>query len=141
MNAEFGLANGYGGKQLPFFKNFYVGGIGSVRGYESGSLGPVDPKTNERLGGTKRLVANAEFLFPMPGMGLDKSVRLGAFVDAGQVWGYGEKMSLGSLKYSGGISLAWSSPLGPLKFSLAHPLNKKPNDKLQRLQFQMGTTF
>ncbi|MBL8488759.1 MAG: outer membrane protein assembly factor BamA [Rhodocyclaceae bacterium] len=141
VNGEFGLANGFGGKQLPFFKNFYAGGIGSVRGYESSSLGPVDPTTSERLGGNKRLVANAELLFPMPGMGLDKSVRLGAFLDAGQVWGYGDKISLGTLRYSAGLSLAWSSPLGPLKFSLGHPLNKKPNDKLQRLQFQMGTTF
>ncbi|MBL8490206.1 MAG: BamA/TamA family outer membrane protein, partial [Rhodocyclaceae bacterium] len=141
VNGEFGIANGFGGRDLPFFKNFYAGGIGSVRGFEGSSLGPIDATTGERLGGTKRLVANVEVLFPMPGSGLDRSVRLGAFVDAGQVWGQGDKASLGNMRYSAGVSLAWNSPLGPLKFSLGNPLNKKPEDKLQRLQFQMGSTF
>ena len=141
LNGEFGFANGYSGRPLPFFKNYYAGGIGSVRGYDSSSLGPIDPATGTRLGGTRRLVGNAEFLLPMPGMGLDKSVRLGAFVDAGQVWGQGEKISLSELRYSSGVSLVWSSPMGPLKFSFGIPLNKKPDDKIQRLQFQMGTVF
>ncbi len=141
LNGEFGLANGYSGKTLPFFKNYYAGGIGSVRGFDSSSLGPIDPATGTRLGGTRRLVGNAEFLLPMPGMGLDKSVRLGVFLDAGQVWGKGEKMSVKDLRYSTGLSVVWSSPMGPLKFSLGNPLNKKIDDKVQRLQFQMGTTF
>lgn len=141
LNGEIGYANGLGGKQLPFFKNFYAGGIGSVRGYESSSLGPVDASTGYRVGGNRRAIGSAEFLFPMPGSGQDKSVRLGAFVDAGQVWGIGEKMSLGDLRYSAGLSLSWSSPVGPLKFSFGQPINKKPDDKLQRLQFQMGTVF
>lgn len=141
LNGEFGIAGGYGGKPLPFFKNYYAGGIGSVRGYDTSSLGPIDPATDTRLGGTRRLVFNAELLVPMPGMGLDKSVRLGAFIDGGQVWGQGQKISTGDLRYSTGVSLVWSSPLGPLKFSFANPLNRRADDKVQRLQFQMGTTF
>jgi outer membrane protein insertion porin family len=142
LNGEFGIANGYAGKALPFFKNFYAGGIGSVRGYESASLGKdVDVATGNRLGGNKRIVGNAEFFIPMPGLGLDKSMRLSAFVDGGQVWGIGESVVLGDLRYSTGIAFTWSSPMGPLKFSFARPLNKKPEDKLQALQFQMGTVF
>jgi outer membrane protein insertion porin family len=141
FNGELGFANGYSGRQLPFFKVFYAGGIGSVRGYDTSSLGPVDPLTTERLGGNRRFVANAEYLFPLPGSGLDKSMRLGFFVDGGQVWGAGEKMALGDLRYSTGVALSWSSPMGPLKFSFANPLNKKPEDRIQRLQFQMGSTF
>ncbi|MEW6292969.1 MAG: outer membrane protein assembly factor BamA [Pseudomonadota bacterium] len=144
LNGEFGLADGLGGRPLPFYKYYYAGGVGSVRGYKAGSLGPIaDDATNteERLGGDRRLIANAEFLFPMPGGGLDKSFRLGAFVDAGWVWGVGQKMNVGDMRYSAGLSLAWTSPLGPLKFSLAQPLNKKDTDKTQRLQFQMGTIF
>ena len=128
-------------KQLPFFKNFYAGGIGSVRGYEPSSLGPIDAATEQRLGGNRRLILNGELLFPMPGVGQDKSVRLGAFIDGGQVWGAGEQFDLSTLRYSFGLSLAWSSPVGPLKFSFGQPLNKKEGDKLQRLQFQMGTVF
>ena len=141
LNGEFGIAGGYGGLPLPFFKNYYAGGIGSVRGYDASSLGPIDAVTGARLGGTRRLVINAELLIPMPGVGLDKTVRLGAFVDGGQVWGQGQKISTGDLRYSTGVSLVWSSPLGPLKFSFANPINRQPNDKVQRLQFQMGTTF
>jgi outer membrane protein insertion porin family len=141
LTGEFGYANGISGHQLPFFKNFYAGGIGSVRGFESSSLGPIDAATEQRLGGNRRLVGSAEFLFPMPGMGQDKSLRLGAFFDAGQVWGVGEKAALSDLRYSMGVSAAWNSPVGPLKFSFGQPINKKAGDKLQRLQFQMGTVF
>ena len=141
LNGEVGLANSYGNKELPFFKNFYAGGIGSVRGFDSSSLGPRDPATNEALGGDKRLVGNAELLFPVPGMGLDNSLRMSAFLDAGNVWGYDSKFSFGSLRYSAGLALAWNSPMGPLKFSYGNPFNKKAEDKVQRLQFQMGSVF
>ncbi|MFA7269612.1 MAG: outer membrane protein assembly factor BamA [Sterolibacterium sp.] len=145
LNAEAGYANGYGGMPLPFFKNFYAGGIGSVRGYDSSSLGPqtLDSYTGSlySVGGNRRLVGNAEFLFPLPGAGQDKSLRLGFFVDGGQVWGKGEKISLGDMRYSAGFSISWTSPIGPLKFSLAKPLNAKPDDRIQHLQFQMGTVF
>jgi outer membrane protein insertion porin family len=143
LNGEIGYAEGYGNRDLPFFKNFYAGGIGSVRGYEPSSLGPIvtDVSGTYRTGGNRRIVGNAEFLFPMPGLGQDKSVRLGAFVDAGQVWGSDQPVSFADLRYSVGLSLAWSSPVGPLKFSFGQPLNKKPEDKLQRLQFQLGTVF
>jgi outer membrane protein insertion porin family len=141
LNGEFGYADGIGTRPLPFYKHYYAGGVGSVRGFKAGSLGEVDPATGDRLGGDRRFVANAEFLFPMPGSGKDKSFRLGAFVDAGWVWGIGQKFDVGDMRYSAGLSLAWTSPLGPLKFSLAQPLNKKNGDQTQRLQFQMGTLF
>jgi len=93
------------------------------------------------LGGNKRLVANAEFLMPIPGIGLDKSFRFGGFVDAGYVWATSQKMRLSDLRYSVGVSVAWSSPFGPLKFSIAQPLNKQSGDDIERFQFQMGTSF
>jgi outer membrane protein insertion porin family len=144
INGELGWADGIGEDPLPFWKYYYAGGVGSVRGYKAGSLGPIDPLTEDRLGGKHRLITNAEFLFPMPGSGLDKSLRLGVFMDAGKVWGadYGlYNPADEDMRYSAGLSLAWSSPLGPLKFSLAQPLNEKDGDDIQRLQFQMGTTF
>jgi outer membrane protein insertion porin family len=141
INGELGYGNGISGKPLPFYKYYYGGGVGSVRGYKTGSLGPIDTVTDDRVGGNRRIVANAEFLFPMPGSGKDKSLRLGTFLDAGQVYGVDDKFDMADLRYSAGLSLAWSSPLGPLKFSLAQPLNNKKSDKVQRLQFQMGTLF
>lgn len=145
VNGEFGYANGYNNQGLPFYKNFYAGGIGSVRGYDTASLGPRDTVSglisDERLGGNRRVVFNAEALFPLPGFGTDKSVRFGGFVDAGQVWGKGENMSLSDLRASTGVAAVWVSPFGPLKFSVAQPLHSKDGDKLQRFQFQMGSTF
>lgn len=140
-NAEFGVTRAFGGKEVPFWKNFYVGGIGSVRGFESSTLGPRDPFFGDALGGTRRLVGNAELLFPMPGLGLDRSVRLSAFVDAGQVWGADEKISLKDIRASAGVGVTWNSFMGPLKFSLAAPIKSKTEDHKQTFQFQMGTAF
>ncbi len=140
LNGEIGVADGTGGKPLPFYKNFYAGGITSVRGYDSYSLGPRDV-LNSFLGGNKRLVGNAEVLFPMPGTGVDRSMRLSVFLDAGQVYGADEKMRLSELRYSTGLSFSWISPMGPLRLSYGRPLNAKPEDKVQHLQFQLGQVF
>lgn len=140
FNGEVGVAKAYSGKEFPFFKNYYVGGIGSVRGYESGSLGPKDA-TGGSLGGDKRFVGNAELLFPIPFAGLDGAVRLSTFIDAGQVWGYDSKFSVGTIRYSTGVAGVWNSPLGPLKLSWAQPIRRTATDQVQRLQFQMGSVF
>ena len=139
MNGEAGGAEGYGGKPVPFFKNFYAGGPGSVRGFRPFSIGPRDINNNS-LGGTRRIVGNAELLFPMPGMSKDRSVRLSAFVDAGAVFGLG-MTGADSLRYSTGVAVTWVSPVGPLKISVAAPLNQQPSDRLQMFQFTLGSLF
>ena len=145
LNGEIGWAKGWNNKSLPFYKSFYAGGIGSVRGFEQSSLGPqfVDSTTGSResLGGDRRVIGNAEFYFPVPGSGRDKSFRISAFLDAGQVYGEGEPLQLSELRYSSGLAFSWSSPIGPLKFSLGWPLNKEPEDRTQRFQFQLGSIF
>ena len=141
LNADLGYASGSGGKPLPFFKNYYAGGPGTVRGYEDFSLGPRDAAGNT-LGGTRRVVGNVELLFPMPGAAQDKSLRVGWFVDAGQVYADGAPVDLSELRYSTGLALAWASPLGPLRLSYATPLNEREGiDRVQRLQLKFGTTF
>jgi outer membrane protein insertion porin family len=140
LNGELGSASGEGGKPLPFYKNYYAGGVTSVRGYDTYSLGPRDP-LGSILGGNKRVVGNAEVLFPMPGAAMDRSMRLSVFVDAGQVYGADEKIRLGELRYSTGAGFSWNSPMGPLRFSYGIPINAKPNDRKQHLQFQMGQVF
>jgi len=143
LNGEYGMANGYGASGLPFFKNYYAGGVTSVRGYKASSLGPIytdsSTGTQYRLGGNRRVIGNAELLWSLPGM--DKSFRMGWFFDAGQVFGSDEKLDFAELRYSSGLSAAWISPIGPLKFSFGRPLNKKEGDKSEVFQFQLGTTF
>ena len=141
LNTDLGWAKGYGGKPLPFYKNFYAGGIGSVRGFEQSSIGPKDPVSEDSLGGNRRVIGNAEFYFPLPGSGMDRSFRMSAFVDVGTVWGSGDKANFGDLRYSTGLAFSWSSPIGPLKFSLGIPLKKQDEDELQKFQFQLGSVF
>ena len=140
LNGEIGAGDGLGGKPLPFYKSYYAGGVSSVRGYDSYSLGPRDAYGNI-LGGNKRLVGNAELLFPMPGTGVDRSMRLSVFLDGGQVYGANEKFRLSELRYSVGLAFNWNSPLGPLRLSYGKPLNAKADDKIQHLQFQFGQVF
>ena len=140
LNGEAGVGGGYGGKQMPFFKNFYAGGTGSVRGYEPSSLGPRD-FTDAVLGGTRRVVGSAELMVPVPGMGKEKSLRLSGFVDGGAVYGPGDLPGSAGMRYSTGVAFTWISPIGPLKFSYGIPLNKKPVDRLQKFQFTLGQIF
>ncbi|MDP3249558.1 MAG: outer membrane protein assembly factor BamA [Polaromonas sp.] len=140
LNTELGWGKGLNGQPFPVFKNFYSGGLGSVRGYEPGTLGPRDSQGNS-IGGPKKITLNAEILAPFPGAGNDRTLRLFGFVDAGNVFGENEKYSLSEMRSSVGFGVSWISPLGPLRLAFAHPLNKKPTDKIQRLQFQIGTSF
>lgn len=152
FNGEIGYGDSWGGKEYPFFKNFYAGGIGSVRGFENSSLGPkdyTDDEDGDGIGGNASLNFSFEMLMPLPGA--DRTLRWFTFLDGGWVWGdsydkYGNVeqsmgISLSDLRYSVGVGVAWISPLGPLKFSIAAPLNDKDGDEVERFQFQIGTGF
>ena len=145
LNGELGYADTYGGKPYPFFKNFYVGGVNSVRGFDNGSIGPheIDPATglDFSVGGTTRIVGNAEVFAPIPFIKNSSQFRLSAFADAGSVYGKGDGIGLGDLRYSAGVGISWFSPFGPLKLVYAKALNAKPGDRTQNLQFQLGSQF
>jgi len=140
VRGEFGYAAGLGGRPLPFFKNYYAGGADSIRGYNSFSVGPRDENGNI-VGGNRKVVGTAEFQFPMPGATKETALRLAWFLDGGQVYAQGQKVDLSELRYSTGLGLSWASPFGPLRLSYGHPLNRKPGDNIQRLQFTFGTVF
>ncbi|MDD5058388.1 MAG: outer membrane protein assembly factor BamA [Sideroxydans sp.] len=141
LNGDLGVAYGYSGMQLPFLKSLFAGGTGSVRGYDYSSLGPRD-SSNNALGGNRRVVGNAEVLFPFPGMEKEKSVRWSVFLDGGAVYGDGNQVpaSMG-MRYSTGLGVTWFSPAGPIQISWSKPLNNQPQDKLRNFDFSMGTMF
>lgn len=141
LNTDVGWGEGLKGQDYPLFKNFYVGGLGSVRGFEQSTLGPASKTSGIYLGGPKKLVFNAEFITPFPGAGNDKTLRLFAFTDVGRAFGQDEEVSLSDLRASAGLGLSWISPMGPLRFSLAKPIRQQTGDRIQRLQFQIGTSF
>ncbi len=141
LNGDFGVGRAWGGRDYPLFKNFYAGGIGTVRGYYPSSLGPYrDPVDNVALGGQTRIVGSVELQMPLPGTGNDRSFRTFVFADAGQVYPLGS-IDWGEMRYAAGVGVSWLSPFGPMKFSLGFPLRRKPEDRTQRLQFQIGTGF
>jgi outer membrane protein insertion porin family len=149
FNGEVNYGAGLTGDPYPIFKNFYAGGIGSVRGFAAGTLNVSGTRVSSDntfrlpIGGSARLIGNAELQFPFPGTGVDRSLRWFTFLDAGQVWNpnEGENIRLADMRYSTGIGISWISPVGPLKLSLAYPINDKPGDYVQRFQFQLGTGF
>jgi len=144
LNGEIGYADSYGNKNYPFFKNYFLGGVNSVRGYDNGSLGPHDKDTSGNdfaLGGTKRLLGNAELFLPVPGLKDSKQFRLSAFIDGGNVWGSDSSYNLSDLRYSTGLGISWLSPFGPLKLIYAKPLNSESTDNTQSIQFQLGSQF
>jgi len=140
LNGEIGIGRGHGDKPYPVFKNFFGGGLGSVRVFEQGSLGIIDP-TGAYIGGSRKFNFNAELYFPLPGSGNDKTLRVFGFFDAGNVWGEREDVTFDSLRSSAGLGLSWLSPIGPLKVSYGEPLRVQPNDRIQKFQFQIGTAF
>jgi outer membrane protein insertion porin family len=152
INGQVGYANSYGGKEFPFYKNFYVGGVNSLRGYRLSAVGPVCPAgdvacgsqnqgRNMFLGGTKQLLGSAELFMPVPFLKNNNQFRLSAFIDAGNVYEESESIKLSSLRYSAGLAVMWISPFGPLKLIVAQPFNDKPTDRTEVFQFQMGQQF
>ena len=121
LNGEIGYAGGYGNTHaLPFFENYFMGGSGSVRGYRNNTMGPRD-SNGYPIGGSVKIIANAELFFPVPFMSDTESVRLGTFFDAGSL---SNTFSASNMKFSAGLSGEWLSPFGALSVSAAYPLNR-----------------
>ena len=140
FNGEAGWGKGLNGQPFPVFKNFYSGGLGSVRGFDQGTLGPRDV-TGSSIGGPKKITLNAEVIAPFPGAGNDRTLRIFAFTDVGNVFGEDQKLTVSDLRASVGVGLSWISPIGPLRIAFANPLRKQAGDRIQKLQFQIGTSF
>jgi len=143
-NAELGLGRAVGDRSYPVFKNFYGGGLGSVRGFEQGSLGPQDV-SGTAVGGSRKLNVNFEMLAPFPGVGNDRTLRMYGFWDLGMVSGPDQGLAINAdanaLRSSIGVGLSWISPVGPLRLAFAKPIKKFDNDRIQSMQFQIGTSF
>jgi outer membrane protein insertion porin family len=140
FNGELGLGKAMNNRPFPVFKNFYSGGLGSVRGFDQGTLGPRDV-TGASLGGPKKVTLNAELMAPFPGAGNDRTLRMFTFVDVGNVYGDDQKITFNDMRASAGVGLSWISPLGPLRIAFAQPIRKFAGDRIQKLQFQIGTSF
>ena len=143
FNTDLAIGAGTSNLSYPVFKNYYSGGLGSVRGFEQGSLTTADQRAGglAATGGAKIINFNTEILTPFPGAGNDRTLRLYGFLDAGGVFGSNESIQLGDLRSSYGFGVSWISPVGPLRIAVARPIKSYDSDKIQTLQFQIGTSF
>ena len=142
LGGELGVGDGYGDfDELPFFENFYAGGLRTVRGYKSNTLGPRYAD-DDPSGGALLTVATAELLIPVPFLGeYANSTRLSGFSDVGNVFGTIGDFEANELRVTVGIAAAWLSPMGPLALSFAAPLNEKEGDEPEAVQFSFGVPF
>jgi len=137
------------GDSLPFYKNYFAGGYGSVRGFKDNTLGPRSPSFTddpdpEVVGGNVLVENSLELIVPTPFAKDYRQLRTVFFIDSGMVYARNDTVygfDLGDLRYSAGISLAWLTAIGPLSFSLSHPFNAKPTDEKQTFQFTIGQPF
>ena len=153
-----GYADSIDNDPYPFYENFYAGGLGSVRGYSGNTLGPktTDPAgvSEDTLGGNVLLEGSVELIYPFPFVEDRRSLQTTVFLDAGNTYltncydvpeGYESNcesgVRLSDLRYSAGLGLSWLTPVGPLTFSVAQPLNAKDDDESQVFQFSLGQTF
>ena len=142
LSADLGYGDAYGETtELPFFENFFAGGPRTVRGFKTNTLGPLD--SNRRpLGGDTKIIGRAELILPAPFLDeYKRSFRLTGFIDAGNVYGPGQKIDLGQIRYSTGIGAIWVSPFGVVQASIAMPLNQKTGDQTENFQFTFGASF
>ena len=144
LNGEAAFGVGVGERAYPVFKNFYGGGLGTVRGFEQGSLGPRDVN-GAVVGGTRKINLNAELLTPLPGAGNDRTVRLYGFFDVGSIagpdGGLASNATANDLRSSTGVGISWLSPVGPLRLAFSWPIKNYEGDKMQSVQFQIGSSF
>ena len=141
MSADIGFGDGYGDfDKLPFFENYFAGGVRSVRGFDDNTLGPLDSNNNP-IGGSMKLVGGAELFFPVPFLEASNSYRMSAFFDIGNVYDGVDSFDASDLRYSVGLGGIWLSPMGPLAVSIGFPLNDESEDEVQNFQFTFGSFF
>jgi outer membrane protein insertion porin family len=136
LRGRFGYAAGIGGKELPLYERFYVGGIYTVRGLSFGEAGPRDEETDDPIGGTEELIFNVEYIFP-----LVREIKLKGvvFFDAGNA--YEDFNDFGELRYTTGAGIRWISPVGPIRLEWGYNIDRKADEKSSRFEFAFGTFF
>lgn len=141
FKSNLGYGDGYNETtDLPFYEKYYAGGVRSVHGYDANSLGPRDSK-DLPFGGNYKVVFNAEVLFKIESLGDPKTFRVGLFYDAGNVFAESSDIHWRDLKSSYGVAAKWFSPIGPIEFSYALPINDDEEDDTKKFQFALGASF
>ena len=141
VNGSLGLAQGYGDKELPFFKRYYGGGSSSVRGFDFNSLGATYTGTTTAKGGELSMLAGTSLISPMKFISDSKNMRMSAFIDTGAIEEKASNIGFDQIRMSTGVAFSWLTPVGPLGIYAAKPLIKKTDDQTKTIEFTLGTSF
>lgn len=136
VHGQYGFVTGYGGKSIPIYERFFLGGMYSLRGFKTRGIAPIDPVTGDVLGGSKELFGNLEYIFPLI---KEAGVRGVFFFDAGNAYDGG--IFPNELRYSTGMGIRWYSPMGPLRLEWGKNLNPKDGEASAKWEFSIGTVF
>ncbi len=131
---------GYSGKDVPIYRRYSLGGVGSLRGFDYFGVTVRDAATNDVLGGNKEFTASLNLYFPMPYM-QTKGFRGVLFTDAGNVADLSQRLSLSDTRVSLGFGVEWLSPVGPVGLIWGFPLRKKAGDIAKSFEFSLGSVF
>ena len=140
LTGNFNLAKGYSNKELPFYKRYFGGGSGSVRGFGNKTLGPTYPN-NKAKGGEISILASANLITPAFFFDNNEKMRMSAFVDAGNIFEKSSNIDLGDLRMSAGFGFAYLSPIGSIGAFVSTPILKKDGDTIENFGFSLGTGF
>jgi len=140
LTASLGLAKGYSGKELPFFKRYFGGGSGSVRGFGNKTLGPLYPN-NSAKGGELSILGSANIIAPAYFFDNNDNMRMSAFIDTGNIYEKTSNIELGDLRMSAGLGFAYLSPIGAIGIYWSTPILKKSGDVIENFGFTLGTGF
>ena len=140
LTGNLGLISGYSGKEAPFFKRYFGGGSGSVRGFGNRSLGPTYPNSASK-GGELSVLGGVNIISPASFMTNNENMRVSAFVDVGNIFEKSSNMKLGDLRMSAGIAFAYLSPIGAIGAYWSTPILKKAGDDIENFSFSLGTGF
>ena len=144
IRGNVGLAQGYSGKEVPFFERYYGGGSSSIRGFKFNSLGPTYSnlgQSGNAKGGELSILTGASIISPMKFIKDSDNMRMSAFIDAGGIYDKTSNFTFDELRMSTGVAFSWLTPIGPLGIYAAKPLIKKSNDETTTFEFTIGSTF
>ena len=125
----------------PPYENYFAGGSSSVRGYDANSIGPKDIVTNDPTGGRVKIVGNMDLILPNPFSEQSGSTRFSVFLDGGSVFENEKLVKSDEFRFTTGVAFIWITPVGAMRFNLAHALNEKVGDSTNSFQFSLGSPF
>jgi outer membrane protein insertion porin family len=136
LHGTAGYVHGYEGREVPIYERYFLGGINSIRGFETRTVGPKDPLTGDVIGGNTMVTVNAEYIFPLfP----EQNIRGLVFFDAGNA--YEGRIDLSDLRTAAGAGVRWFSPLGPLRLEVGFNLDPQPGETSPKWDFAIGSVF